>query len=66
MAFPIGATVAIFNDYAGTNDVLAGGGVTIRKSWDGTTGNVTLAAYGLCSLIKVGTDSWVVSGAGVA
>lgn len=66
VAFPLGSTVAVYNDYSGTNQVAATGGVTLRQAGSGSTGTRTLSAYGLCTLIKVGTDSWVISGAGVS
>lgn len=65
VAFPIGSTVTVFNDYSGTNSINATGGVTLRKAADGTSGNVTMSGYGLCSLIKVTTDGWVVAGSGI-
>lgn len=66
VAFPIGSTVTVFNDFSSSNTIIVTGGVTLRKAADGSTGTVTIAAYGLCSLIKVGTDSWVVAGSGIA
>lgn len=66
VAFPIGATVTVFNDYSSTNSINATGGVTLRKAASGGSGSVTMAGYGLCSLIKVGTDSWVVAGSGIS
>jgi len=32
----------------------------------GTTGSRTLATYGQASLIKVGTDTWYISGTGIS
>ena len=66
VAFPIGTTVTVFNDYSSTNTINPTSGVTLRKAADGTSGAVTMAGYGLCSLIKVGTDSWVVAGSGIS
>lgn len=66
VAFPIGSTVTVFNDYSGTNSINATGGVTLRKAWSGSAANATMAAYGICTLIKVGTDSWVIAGTGVS
>lgn len=66
VAFPLGSTVVIFNDYSGTNNITPTGGVTLRKAWSGATGTATLAAYGICTLFKVGTDSWVIAGTGVS
>jgi hypothetical protein len=66
VAFPIGSTVTIFNDYNGSNSVTPSGGVTLRKAWSGATGSATMAAYSICTLFKVGTDSWVIAGTGVS
>lgn len=67
VAFPIGATVVIFNDYSSANSIAAAGGVSLRNAITGTTASsFTLQPYGLASIIKVGTDSWVLSGAGIS
>lgn len=66
VAFPIGSTVTVYNDYSGTNSINATGGVTLRKAWSGAADNATMAAYGICTLFKVGTDSWVIAGTGVS
>ena len=66
VAFPNGATVAVYNDYSSTNSISVTGGVTLRQAGTGSTGARTLSAYGLCTLLKVGADSWVISGVGVS
>lgn len=66
VAFPIGSTVVVYNDYSSTNSVAVTGGVTLRQAGTGSTGTRTLAAYGLCTLLKVSTDGWVISGVGVS
>jgi hypothetical protein len=60
-AFPIGATVVVFNNSASTQTV----GITtdtLRLAGTTTTGTRTIAAYGLCTLVKVGTTTWVATG----
>lgn len=66
VAFPLGSTVAVYNDYSSTNSIAVAGGVTLRQAGTGSTGARTLSAYGLCTLLKVGTDSWIISGVGVS
>ena len=43
-----------------------GSGVTLRLVGTSTIGSRTLAARGLCTLLKVGTDEWVASGGGLS
>ena len=66
VAFPVGTTIIVVNDYSGTNTIAVTGGVTLRKAWSGATGAVTMAAYGMASLLKLDTDSWIVTGTGVS
>jgi hypothetical protein len=40
-------------------------GVTIFLAGTGQTGNRTVASYGVGALVKVGTDTWFISGQGV-
>lgn len=64
VAFPIGTTIGVFNNSATaqsisiTTDSLLLAGTT-------STGTRTLAGWGLATLIKVGTTTWVCSGSGV-
>jgi len=37
----------------------------MRQTGTASTGNRTLASYGLCSIIKVATDTWYISGTGL-
>jgi hypothetical protein len=63
--FDIGTVITIINSSASSITITQGSGVTLRLSSIGTTGNRTLSAYGLCSCIKVATDTWYISGSGV-
>ena len=64
-AFDIGTVITIVNSSASSITVTQGSGVTLRLSGSSSTGNRTLAAYGLCSCIKVATDTWYISGSGM-
>lgn len=61
VAFPVGATVVIYNDSASTQTISITTD-TLRQSGTTNTGSRTLAAYGLATLVKVASTTWVVSG----
>lgn len=61
VAFPIGATVVIFNNSASTQ-ALAITTDTLRLAGTTNTGSRTIAAYGLVTCVKVAATTWVVSG----
>ena len=63
VAFPIGTTILVVNDNSG-NLTISGAGVTFQLA-NGATGNRTVATKGMATLLKVATDTWYVSGAGV-
>lgn len=65
-AFAIGDTIALYNNSGGAIIVTQTSGVTLRLAGAATTGNRTIAQHGLATLIKVGTDEWVLSGMGVS
>ena len=64
VAFPIGATVIIYNNSA-SNQTISITTDTLRLAGTATTGSRTLAQYGLATCVKVAATTWVVSGAGV-
>lgn len=66
VAFPIGTACTIINDGSGARTLTQGAGVTLKWAGLGTTGNRTLAVGGVATLIKVATDTWYVSGAGLS
>lgn len=63
-AIPIGSTYLVVNNNSGNLSITGTAGVTIQLA-NGGTGTRTVATKGLATLLKVGTDSWYVSGAGV-
>jgi hypothetical protein len=64
-AFAIGTAITIVN--AGTSPItLSAAGVTLYQAGSSNTGNRTIAVRGVATLLKVGTDTWFISGAGVS
>ncbi len=65
-AFPIGSTVTMYNGgSAGSITITRGVGVVIATAGTGTDSNKTLAPYGLATLLKISTDTWIVNGVGL-
>jgi len=58
-----GTTILVVNNNSG-NLTISGAGVTFQLA-NGATGNRTVATKGMATLLKVDTDTWYVSGAGV-
>jgi len=65
VAFPTGATLTVVVNAAGNVLVNADTGVSLYMAGSSTTGNRVVGAYGLASVMKVATDTWVISGTGV-
>lgn len=64
VAFPVGTVVVVWN--GGTSDItVSTTSLTVYQAGTANTGNRTIATKGLASLLKVGTDTWVVSGSGI-
>lgn len=64
IAFPIGAVVTITN--TASSAITIASSAVIRQAGTTNTGSRTLAAYGMATLRKVGTDTWFISGAGLS
>jgi hypothetical protein len=65
VAFPVGSCVTIINQNGAGVLTLTITSDTMRLAGAGTTGNRTLAANGIATLIKLTTTEWIVSGAGL-
>jgi hypothetical protein len=65
-AFDIGAVITIINSSSSVITITQGSGVTMRQANTTYTGDRSLAAYGICSVIKVATNTWYISGNGVS
>ena len=63
--FSVGDAVSIYNETAGDITITQGTSVTLRSAGTADTGDRTLAQYGLCTLLCVGTDTFVISGVGL-
>lgn len=61
IAFPIGATIVLFNNSASTMS-LSITTDTLRQAGTTNTGTRTIATYGLATCVKVASTTWVVSG----
>lgn len=66
VAFPIGTAITIVSQGAGTITVARGTGVSLYLAANNTSADRTVSTYGMATLLKVATDTWFISGAGVA
>ena len=64
--FSIGDTVSIYNNSASSQTITQGASVTLRQVGTANTGNRTLAGYGLCTILCVASDTFVITGGGVS
>ena len=64
-AFPIGTTIMLYNNSASSQNITITTD-TLRFAGTSTTGTLVLAQYGLATCVKVGTTTWVASGAGLS
>lgn len=63
--FSAGDNITIFNNSGSNQTVTQGGSVTMYLAGTSTTGNRTLAGYGVCTLLCVASNTFVISGAGL-
>jgi hypothetical protein len=63
--FTAGQSVSIYNN-SGSSQTITATGVTLRQVGTANTGNRTLAQYGLCTLLCVGSNTYVITGGGVS
>ena len=63
--FSAGNVISIYNDSGSNQTITQGGSVTLRLAGAATTGNRTLAQYGLATVLCVGSNEFVISGAGL-
>jgi hypothetical protein len=63
--FAIGDNITIFNDSASNQTITQGSGTTLRAGGSTSTGNRTLAAYGVATILCVGADVFVITGTGL-
>lgn len=63
--FSVGDAITIANSSAGDITITQGASVTMYLAGTATTGNRTLAQNGLATVLCVGTDTFLISGAGL-
>ena len=64
--FSVGDAVSIYNNSGSNQTVTQGTSVTLRLAGDGTAGNKTLAGYGLCTVLCVASNQFVIAGSGIS
>lgn len=65
-AFTAGQNVVIYNNSGSSQTVTQGASVTLRFAGTATTGNRTLAQYGIATAICVGSNTYVIAGTGLS
>jgi hypothetical protein len=63
--FAIGDNVTIFNNSTSNQTLTQGSGVTLRSGGSTATGNRTLSAYGVATILCVAADVFVITGTGL-
>lgn len=63
--FSAGNVVSIYNDSSSDQTITQAASVTLRLAGTATTGNRTLAQYGLVTVLCVASNEFVISGAGL-
>lgn len=63
--FAIGDNITIFNNSASNQTITQGSGTTLRAGGSTATGNRTLGAYGVATILCVGADVFVITGTGL-
>ena len=63
--FSAGNVVSIYNNSSSNQTITQGSSVTLRLSGTSTTGNRTLAQYGMATLMCVSSNEFAISGAGL-
>jgi len=63
--FAVGDAISIYNNSASNQTITQGASVTMYLAGTATTGNRTLAQRGICSILCVAGNTFVISGAGL-
>lgn len=63
--FSTGDTITIYNNSGSNQTITQGASVTMRQVGTANTGNRTLAQYGLCTLLCVASNTFVITGGGL-
>jgi hypothetical protein len=63
--FGVGDVISIYNNSTSSQTITQGASATLRLAGTATTGNRTLAQFGLCTILCVASNVFVINGAGV-
>ena len=63
--FSVGDNVTIYNNSGSTITITEGGGVTLRQAGTSNTGNRSLALRGVCTVLCVASNEFVINGGGL-
>ena len=63
--FSAGDAISIYNNSASSQTITQGASVTMYLGGTATTGNRTLAQRGICTILCVASNTFVISGAGL-
>ena len=64
--FSAGNVVSIYNNSTSTQTITQGASVTLRDAGTPNTGNKSLGQYGLATILCVGSNEFVITGAGLS
>jgi hypothetical protein len=63
--FSAGQNIVIFNNSSSTQTITQGSSVTMTLAGSTTTGNRSLASYGVATVLCTGTNTFVITGQGL-
>jgi len=63
--FNSGDVISVYNTSTGNNTITASG-ITLTQVVTASTGNRTLSAKGLCTIVCIGSNNFIISGAGLS
>lgn len=64
--FAVGDAVSVYNNSGSNQTITQGASTTLRLAGSASTGNRTVAQYGLCTILCVASNVFVISGAGLS
>lgn len=64
--FPLGTTISIVNISSASISIIADSGVTLVLAGTTSVGDRTLANWGCAAIRRIGSNTWIVLGAGVS
>ena len=64
--FSAGQSISVYNDSGSSQTITQGGSVTMYQVGTANTGNRTLAQRGLCTILCVASNTFVITGGGVS